>query len=235
MNELLARQDYIGAAAAHAEVRDLEKRLSVLVERANATAPAMLDASDLLEKQFRSKGQIMNELDSKNDFADPAAAQALAHEMKSQEEQIAAKKKTLAGLVAKEEFIGAAAAKTEVEELEKHLSVLVERANATTPAMLEARDLHEKEIRSKTQMMSELASQGDYQGAAALQAEIGKLSKSRSATPTVTPSLPGRGSGTHSDPRGGRNFQRSTGSGTGSVSLENIRVLSSSKVTQVPA
>ena len=126
-------------------------------------------------------------------------------------------------------------AKTEVLELGKRLSVLAERANATSPAKLEACDLHEKEILSRTQMMNELASQGDYQGAAALQAEIGKLSKSRSATPTVTPSLPGRGSGTHSDPRGGRNVQRTTGSGTGPVNLENIRVLSSSKVTQVPA
>ena len=83
--------------------------------------------------------------------------------------------------------------------------------------------------------MNELASQGDFLAAAALKTEIGELSKSRSATPTVTPSFPGRGAGTHSDPRGGRNVQRTTGSGTGRVNLENIRVLSSSKVTQVPA
>ena len=90
--------------------------------------------------------------------------------------------------------------------------------------------------------MNELASQGDFVGAAAVQTEIGNLTKSRFATPTVKPPLPGRVPGTHSDPRGGRgtgsaqgSVQRSTGSGTGPVSLENIRVLSSSKVTQVPA
>ena len=131
--------------------------------------------------------------------------------------------------------MGAAAAHAEVRALEKRLSVLVERANATAPAKLEACDLLEKEIRSRTQVMNELASQGDFVGAAAVQTEIGNLTKSRFATPTVKPPLPGRVPGTHSDPRGGRNVQRSTGSGTGSVSLENIRVLSSSKVTQVPA
>ena len=137
-------------------------------------------------------------------------------------------------LAAKKDFMGAAAARAEVLELEKRLSVLVARAKATGPAKLKASDLLEEQIRSKTQIMIELRSKGDFAGAEAALAEVDVLTKSRSATTTVMPPLPSRASGTHSDPRGGRNAQRGAGSGTALVSLEKLRVLSSSKVTQVP-
>ena len=49
------------------------------------------------------------------------------------------------------------------------------------------------------------------------------------------PPLTVRDSGTHSDSRGGRITQRGAGSAPAPVSLEKVRVLSSSKITQVPA
>ena len=204
MDELAARGDYTGAAAAQQEIKATEE-------------------------------QIMEKFAPKNDFAEAAAAQAVAHEMKTHEEQLAALKKTMDELAAKKDFRGAAAAKAEVLELEERLSVMAARAKATGPAKLKASDLLEEQIRSKTQIMNELASKKDFAGAAAAQVEVDVLTKSRSATTAVMPPLTSSGSGTHSDPRGGRSAQRGAGSGTAPVSLEKLRVLSSSKLTQVPA
>ena len=52
------------------------------------------------------------------------------------------------------------------------------------------------QIRSKTQIMNELASKGDFVGAATAQAEVDSLSKSGSATTTAMPPFPSRASGT---------------------------------------
>ena len=54
---------------------------------------------------------------SKNEFAGAAVAQAEANELKTHEEQLTAKKKTVDELAAKRDFVGAAAAQAEVTEL----------------------------------------------------------------------------------------------------------------------
>ena len=69
-------------------------------------------------------------------------------------------------------------------------------ATAAAPAELKASKLLEEQIRSKTQIMIELTSKGDFVGVAAALAEVDVLTKSRSATPTVMPPLPSSASGT---------------------------------------
>ena len=60
----------------------------------------------------------MEKFAPKNDFAEAAAAQAIAHKMKTHEEQLAAKKKTMDELVAKKDFMGAAAVQKEIKAME---------------------------------------------------------------------------------------------------------------------
>ena len=120
----------------------------------------------------------------KNEGREVAAAEAVAQDIKTHEEQLTAKKKMLGRLADDRNYAAAAVAQAEVQELEKRLSVLVATASATVPAQTR---------------------------------------------------LPSRASGTHSDPRVGSKAQRGVGSGKTLVSVEKSRVLSASKVTQVPA
>ena len=69
---------------------------------------------------------------------------------------------------------------------------------------------------------------GDFAGAATAQAEVDAL---MSMPPSRSPMPPPPAKG---GPKGGKNAQRGAGSGKGPVNLENLRVLSSSKVTRVP-
>ena len=212
LEELVAKRQYAGAAAAQDELLELQAK----------------------EKQMKEK------IASKNDPKEAAAAQAVAQEIKTQEEQLAAKNKTLAELVANKDFKRAAAVHVEVLELEK--SVLVAREKATGTAKGGERgsrhlcnDHLEEQIRSKTQIRDELVSKREFTRAAAVQAELDDLAKSPSAPPTVKPPLPRVATGTRSEAKGGRNAQRGAGSVSAPVNLDQLRVLSSSKITQVPA
>ena len=155
----------------------------------------------------------MEKFGPKKHIAEAAAAR------KTHEEQLAAKRKTMDELAAKEDYMGAAAAQAEVLKLEEQLSGLDARAKAN--------GLLETQILSKTEQMNELAKKGDFAGAAAAQKELNALTKSRSAIPTALPPLPNNGSAIPRD--------LTTGRGPPLVSFEKLRVLSSSKVTQVPA
>ena len=77
----MAKKDFMGAAAAQAEVAELEKRLFVPASRGTAAGPAKLTLRELLEAQIRPKTEMMDELASNKDFAGAAAAQVEVNEV----------------------------------------------------------------------------------------------------------------------------------------------------------
>ena len=212
------KEDVIELQAFADKLRALKAEVKELVERGD-----LLGAHDAKLKEKATEELIMGKVATKNNFAEAAPDQAVAQEMKRQEEQLAAKKKTMKELAANGDFLAAATAQTEAAELAKCLSELAVRAEAIEHA--------EKQIR-------ECESKGDSQAAASwrevAQKERDAAIKSRSAPATVMPPRPGKASGKQRDPRSGRTAQRSAGSGQDLVNLEKLRVLSSSKLTQVP-
>ena len=156
------------------------------------------------------------------------------------ERQLSAKRDIVEAFVLETDYTAAAAAQEELKKVE---------------ALSE-------DLLSKKSMVDELGDKGEYARAAAVQQEIKAIeeqimekfaldnndlaarpkatgpatpskAESRSVPTPEKPPLPTRASGTPRDLKAGRNAQPSAGSGHGRVSLENVRVLSSSKVTQV--
>ena len=105
IEELVAKQKYKEAAEAQKEVEELEKCL--VAAAAAAEMEKCLVATAALEK-----------VASKNEPIEAGTAQSVAQEIKIQQEQVAAKKKTLEELVAKRQYAGAAAAQDELLELQ---------------------------------------------------------------------------------------------------------------------
>ena len=240
MDELALQRDFKGASIAQGEVKEIEALAASLRAKQNtmdelATKKDYAGAAAALDEIKQTVAKINENFGPKYLLKDAASAQAVALDIRTHEEQLAVKMKKMDELCKEKDFIGAAAVQEEVRELEKRLSVLVANANATGPARSTASDLLEEQIRSKTQKMNDLASKGDFVGAAAAKVELDDLTKNRSASTAVVPPLTVRVSGTHSDSRGGRITQRGAGSAPAPVSLEKMRVLSSSKITQVPA
>ena len=234
MSELAFNQNYTGAAAAHDEVMKLDAFAKQLHAK-KTTVDKLAGQGDYkgaaaAQQEIKTTvEQIMEKFGPKKHIAETAAAEAVAHCL---EKQLAAKRKTMDELAAKQDYTGAAAAHAEILKLEEQLSGL--------GASAKANELLETQIRSKTEKMNELALKGDFAGAAAAQKEVNALTNSRSAIPTAMPPLAiptpmNRASEIQRDLRGGSNADRTTGRGPPLVSLETLRVLSSSKITQVPA
>ena len=224
INELALKKDYKGAAALREDVMEIEaltKQLRAKITMMDGLAGQgnFKGAAAAQQEIKATEKEIMEKFGPKNHIAEAAAGEAVAHERKTHEEQLAAKKKTVDELAAKQDYMGAALAQAEVLKLEEQLSGLDARAKAN--------GLLETQILSKTEQMNELAKKGDFAGAAAAQKELNALTKSRSAIPTALPPLPNNGSAIPRD--------LTTGRGPPLVSFEKLRVLSSSKVTQVPA
>ena len=240
MEKVASKNKLADAAAAEALAQEMKANKEQLasLKKVMAECAAREDFKGAAAAQEEIKAREKHNMEkfaSKNDVADAAADQAVAHEMKVQEEQLAELKKTIEDLVAKNDFRGAAKAKEQKLELERILSALVARAKGTGHAVLKASDHLETQIRWKTRIMTELASQENFVGAAAAKAEVDALTKSRTATTTLMPPLPSRVSRTQHGPKGGLNTHGRAGRGQAFVSLENLRVLSSSKRTSVPA
>ena len=88
------------------------------------------------------------------------------------EEKLQAKRDNMDALGAKRDFVGAAAAQAEVEELEKQLSA---QTFATSVALLE------EQLAAKRKEMEELGMASDYKGAVAAQDEAMKIEERLSA------------------------------------------------------
>ena len=144
MDELAAKGDYTGAAAAQKEIQVMEK-------------------------------QIKEKFAPKDDFAEATAAQAVAHEMKTHEEQLAAKKKTMDELAAKEDFMGADAVLKEIKAMEVQLMPFHPERLAC--GLVEQQLQLEEKLSAAKTIMNELALKLDFVGAAEAQAKAKELEK----------------------------------------------------------
>ena len=135
MIELASKRDFEGAAAAHKDMQEMEVLAEVL--RAKHTMVDKLAAEGnftgvtaLLEEIKVMKHKTKEELkakvkeQTKKQIEEQATAEAVAQEMKTLADQLAAKKKTMDELAMQKDFNGAEALQREVMELEKRLSAL---------------------------------------------------------------------------------------------------------------
>ena len=139
MHELAAVPDFQGAAAAHAEIKQMEAMLKELLEKYTKKEELFVrkdyaGVAVALEDIKAMEKHILERYAPKADRREDGFAEAVAQDIKTLEEQLAAKRKMLSRLVENQNYADAAVAKAEVQELEQRLSVLVASTNATVPA-----------------------------------------------------------------------------------------------------
>ena len=253
-DELSKKEDFLGAAAVHAQVQELEKCISVQVAGAKAADPAghsvsdrVLSASEILEERLIAKKNIMHELAGASDYKGAAAAHGEMKQIEAIQKELREKVMKKEELVLRKDYAGAAVAAEDIVAIEREIMERYAAKNegrevAAAEAVAQDIKTHEEQLTAKKMMVAKLADDMNYLGAAVAQEEVQELEQRLSvlvatASPTVpaqTP-LPSSASGTQSDSRVGSKGQRGAGSGKSLVSVENARLLSASKVTQVPA